>query len=292
MQAKEKPGKSTAVKRWIYIPIGIIIFMCLGTVYSWSVFRKPIEKLFNLTATQSGLPYMFFLFFYAVFMPITGGFIDRYSPKIMTIIGGLIVALGWFLSSFSTSIQMLTFTYGVIAGAGVGITYGVPIAVAARWYPDKKGLAVGLTLLGFGLSPFITAPLANYLVSLNGPLFTFRILGIGFAVIISLLGLTLKFPDPEAIEDKLKSVSNKQKSLNIKTGNMLKTSTFYGLWICYIIGTLIGLMAIGITSPVAEEIINLDAGTAAFMLSLFAVFNGLGRPLFGWLTDKYSPRIN
>jgi len=276
-------------KRWIFIPLGILIFMCLGTVYSWSVFRKPVEDLLKINATQSGLPYMFFLFFYAVLMPVAGGFIDEYNPKFMTIIGGLIVSLGWFLSGFATNIIMLSITYGIIAGGGVGITYGVPIAVAAKWYPDKKGLAVGLTLLGFGLSPFVTAPLANMLVASYGVLKTFKILGIGFAVIISLLALPLKFPDSIKISNNNKSDNNK--SINIKTAEMLKKKTFYGLWGNYIIGTLIGLMAIGITTPVAVEIINLNAAKAALMVSLFSIFNGLGRPLFGWITDEFSPKI-
>ncbi len=286
-----KSRESGSDKRWIYIFLGIIIFICLGTVYSWSVFRKPIEELYNTGATQSGLPYMVFLFSYAVFMPIAGGFIDRYNPKIITIIGGLFVASGWFLSGFVEDINLLTVTYGVIAGAGVGITYGVPIAVAAKWYPDKKGFAVGLTLLGFGLSPFITAPLANYLISLYGLLQTFKVMGIGFAIVITLLALKLKFPSEKQIKENKSGSINKQKSPDIRTKEMLKTSTFYGLWICYIIGTLIGLMAIAITSPVAEEIIKLGPGKAALMLSLFAVFNGGGRPLFGWLTDRYSPKI-
>lgn len=276
-------------KRWMFIPLGILIFMCLGTVYSWSVFRKPIEDLLNINATQSGLPYMFFLFFYAALMPIAGGFIDEHNPKLMTIIGGLIVSLGWFLSGFATNIIMLSITYGVIAGGGVGITYGVPIAVAAKWYPDKKGLAVGLTLLGFGLSPFITAPLANMLVVSYGPLQTFKILGVGFAIIISILALPLRFPD--SVEINNNQVENNSNSINIKTSEMLKKRTFYVLWGNYIIGTLIGLMAIGITTPVAVEIINLNAGKAALMVSLFSIFNGLGRPLFGWLTDEFSPKI-
>mgnify|MGYP006283949541 CR=1 FL=1 len=149
---------------------------------------------------------------------------------------------------------------------------------------------MGLTLLGFGLSPFVTAPLANSLVSSYGPLQTFKILGIGFAVIISLLALPLKFPKSgEYKENKLDD--NKERDVNIETKEMFKLREFYGLWINYIIGTLIGLMAIAITSPVAEEIINLKPAKAALMLSLFSVFNGIGRPLFGWLTDKYSPKI-
>ena len=132
-KTKIATNNSENIKRWVFIPIGILIFMCLGTVYSWSVFRKPVEDLLNINATQSGLPYMFFLFFYAVFMPIAGGFIDKYNPKVMTIIGGLMVSLGWFLSGFVTNIILLSVTYGFIAGGGVGITYGVPIAVAAKW---------------------------------------------------------------------------------------------------------------------------------------------------------------
>lgn len=285
-----KGKKSNGVTRWLFIPVGILIFMCLGTVYSWSVFRNPIEELYNVGATESGLPYMAFLFFYAVLMPIAGGFIDKYNPKIMTIIGGLVVALGWFLSGFASSIVFLTVTYGVIAGGGVGITYGVPLAVAAKWFPDKKGLAVGLTLMGFGLSPFVTAPLAGWLVKLYGPLQTFKILGIGFAIIITLISLPLKFPHENNKTKGGKLDKNREIPIDIETSKMFKTPAFYGLWICYVIGTMIGLMAISITSPVAEEIIKLKATEAALMVSLFAVFNGLGRPLFGWLTDKYSPQ--
>jgi len=150
--------------RWIYIPLGLIIFMCMGTIYSWSIFRKPIESAFNIGATESGLPYMVFLVFYALAMPFAGNLIDKHGPRFMTILGGLFISVGWFMSGFTTNITLLTITYGVIGGIGVGIAYGAPMAVAAKWFPKKKGLAVGLTLGGFGLSPFITAPAANWLI--------------------------------------------------------------------------------------------------------------------------------
>ncbi|WP_026188854.1 L-lactate MFS transporter [Orenia marismortui] len=277
-------------KRWLYIPLGLIIFMCMGTVYAWSVFRKPIEELFNIGATQSGLPYMFFLVSYALGMPIAGGLIEKYGPKLITIIGGLIVSIGWVLSGFASSINMLIISYGVIAGAGVGVAYGAPMAVAAKWFPDKKGLAVGLTLGGFGLSPFVTAPLANWLVNSYGPFQTFKILGIAFAIIITVLALPLKFPGRELSIDSDQDKSNDKNEINLDTKDMIKTPTFYGLWICFVIGTLVGLMAIGISSPVAEEVVNLDASTAAFMVSFFAIFNGIGRPIFGGITDKLNPK--
>lgn len=284
MQASVTENKS----RWLYIPLGLIIFMCMGTIYSWSIFRKPIESAFNIGATESGLPYMFFLVFYALAMPFAGSYMDKYGPRIMTIAGGLLISLGWFLSGFTSSITVLTLSYGIIGGTGVGIAYGAPMAVAAKWFPDKEGLAVGLTLGGFGLSPFITAPAASWLIREFGAFSTFKILGILFAVIITLLAIPLKFPE----NNKKKSQKNKKHSsnLNIDTKKMLKSRSFYALWTTFIIGTVIGLMAIAISGPVAEELINLDSATASIYVSLFAIFNGIGRPIFGALTDKFKAK--
>lgn len=287
-----KKEKSVSIiennKRWLYIPLGLIIFMCMGTIYSWSIFRTPIETSFNIGATESGLPYMFFLVFYALAMPFAGSYMDKYGPRIMTITGGLLIAIGWFLSGFTSSITMLTISYGVIGGTGVGIAYGAPMAVAAKWFPDKEGLAVGLTLGGFGLSPFITAPAASWLIRNFGAFTTFKILGVLFAIIITLLALPLKFPEEN--KQISKNMDNIKKSLEIDPKNMLKSRSFYALWTTFVIGTIIGLMAIAISGPVAEELINLDSATASIYVSFFAIFNGIGRPIFGALTDKLKAK--
>ena len=275
--------------RWIYIPLGLVIFMCMGTIYSWSIFRKPIETAFNISATQSSLPYMFFLVFYAITMPFAGNYIDKYGPKIMTILGGIFIGVAWFLSGFTANIILLTLTYGVLGGIGVGIAYGAPMAVAAKWFPDKKGLAVGLTLGGFGFSPFLTAPIANWLISNFGPFTTFKVLGIAFALIITVLALPLKFParfEEQSETDQNTSTLIKQ----LEPKEMIKKKSFYALWGCFTIGTVVGLMAIGISSPVAEELINLNPTTASIFISIFAIFNGIGRPIFGALTDKIKPQ--
>lgn len=289
MANKIKTSAFKNKKRWLYIPLASMIFMCMGTIYSWSVFRKPIENAFNMGATESGMPYMVFLVFDTLAVFFAGSYIDKYGPKIITIAGGILISLGWFLSGFTSSAIALTISYGVIGGLGSGIAYGAPIAVAAKWFPDKGGLAVGLTLAGFGLSPFLTAPAASWLIRNYGVFTTFKILGVLFAVIITLLALPLKFPAKnETISTKNKSINS---SLETNSKDMLKTKKFYALWITFFIGTFIGLMTIAISGPVAEELINLDSITASFYISLFAVFNGAGRPIFGALTDKLNVKI-
>ncbi|MEQ9000286.1 MAG: OFA family MFS transporter [Coleofasciculus sp. B1-GNL1-01] len=274
--------------RWFLIPLGSLVLLCLGTVYSWSIFRKPLEDLFGISATQSLLPFTFLLVLYALLMPITGFYIDKIGVSKITAIGGVVTGIGYLLSSFTTNIILLTITYGVIAGAGVGIAYGVPLAVSAKWFPDRKGLAVGLTAIGFGLSPLVTAPLAKGLIEAFGVLPSFAILGISLTAIILVISITLRLPPvgwkphnwtPKQIE----SSKNQRRQL-------LQSPSFYALWFCYTIGTFVGLSAIGISSPVAQEIIQLDATTAAITVSIFAVFNGIGRPLFGWLTDRLQPK--
>jgi len=277
------------LKRWLYVVLGLIINICLGTVYSWSVFKKPLEDLFTCSATQSGMPYMIFLAAFAFSMPFAGFFLEKLGPRLTVIIGGVFVGFGWAVSSWAGSIGVITLTYGLIAGIGVGITYGAPLAVATKWFPKKKGLAVGLTLVGFGLSPFITAPLARHLIATNGVMSTFLTLGIAFFVIIVILSLPLRFPREGelAIEG---SSKKKESEIEIGPAQMLKKKQFYGLWICYVIGTLAGLTVIGITSPFGVEVVGLTAAGGAVAASIFGIFNGVGRPIFGALTDKLGPR--
>lgn len=276
--------------RWFLILLGTLVLLCLGTVYSWSIFRKPIETLLNVGATESLLPYTFALLFYSVFVSITGFYLDRLGTRRITMIGGVILGIGYLLSSFATNISMLIFSYGVLVGTGVGITYGVPMVVAARWFPDKKGLAMGLTIIGFGLSPVVTAPLAKRLIDDYGVQQTLLILGIVFTVIILSISMMLKVPPTGWKPKEKQTVQNKTVPEKTHQSSLFQTRSFYSLWICYSIGTLVGLSAIGISSPVAQEIIKLNPTLAASSVSLFALFNGLSRPLFGWLTDRFQPR--
>ena len=284
--------------RWILVVLGMIINLCLGSIYSWSVFVGPLTTYFtkdldqSVSASEILLPFSVFLAFFAIAMPFTGKYIEKYGPRNITIIGGCLTGVGWLLSSFAGSVQWLYLFYGVIAGIGVGIAYGVPVAVAARWFPDRRGLAVGLTLLGFGFSAVLTANIAGFLISATGVMNTFRMFGIAFIILIVLLALPLKFPaigwrpagwTPPA------PAPGQMVTCEFKREQMLKTSTFYALWACYFIGCLAGLMAIGIAKPVGVDI-GIETGLATILVGVFAIFNGFGRPVFGALTDKLTPR--
>jgi MFS transporter, OFA family, oxalate/formate antiporter len=277
--------------RWLFLPLGISAMLCLGTVYTWSIFRKPLTEAFKkqgmtIGATDTLLPFAILLVVFAILMPIASRYIERYGAAKVTAVGGTIVGLGYFLSSFANSIPLLILTYGLIAGAGVGIVYGVPIAVTAKWFPDRQGLAVGFTVVGFGLSPLITAPLAGFLIKTYGIDSAFRIFGVAFTLILLAISTQLKFPPAGWHPSSQSAVT----PASADSDNLLSSPSFFALWSCYAIGTLAGLMAIGIAKDVGEKIIELDPNMATASVSVFAIFNGVGRPLFGWLTDRIKPK--
>ena len=289
--------------RWLLIIIGTIIELCLGAVYAYSVLSVPLKKVFvdsfglNPSAIEMQLPYIVSLAMFAITMPLAGKYIEKLGPKKIGIIGGIIVGLGWILASFATSPMTLAVLYGFVAGVGVGVAYGSPITTSARWFPDKRGLAVGLTLLGFGFSAFITGKVADTLSTSIGIFNTLRILGVVFLILVVVLSMFLSFPPsgwcprgwtPPAAASGVKADFTREE--------MTKTKTFSGLWICYTIGALAGLMAIGVAKPAGLEVAangGMDAAAAGVLMTNlilpFAFCNAIGRPIFGTLTDKLNP---
>ncbi|HEX7503847.1 MAG TPA: OFA family MFS transporter [Syntrophales bacterium] len=292
MSAEKLFGMPAEKGRWVFIVLGFIINICLGSVYAYSVFRGPVQKILNMSATEAGLPFMVFLALFATMVFFGGLILAKLGPKMLGWLGGIIVGIGWILASFSTSGTMLTITYGLIGGAGVGLAYGAPLAVAGRWFPDKRGLAMGLTLAGFGGSPFVSANVAAALIKLVGAMQTFMYMGVAFLVIVVVCFIPFRFPKdgwlPEGWKPPAAAASS---AMDLDMAGMTKISTFYGLFLCYTIGCLAGLMAIGLSASVAQEIIKIDPVTAATLVGVFAIFNGVGRPIFGVLTDKLSPKM-
>ena len=284
--------------RWVLVASGLIINLCLGSIYAWSVFVEPLTDYYSgelgqaVTANDILMPFSVFLAVFAITMPFTGKIIDKYGPRNVTISGGVLTGLGWLLASFSSSVPMLSLMYGVIGGIGVGIAYSVLVAVSVRWFPDRRGLAVGLTVLGVGFSAFFTANIAGYFIGAYGVMNTFRIFGVVIIILTILLALPLKFPTSGWVPGGWTPPPLKpgeEKPCECNRSLMLKSSSFYGLWACYFIGCLAGLMAISIAKPVGTDV-GIEGGLAIFLVGFFAIFNGGGRPVFGALTDKLTPR--
>lgn len=282
--------------RWVLVVLGLLINLCLGSIYSWSVFVNPLMDYFtntlghDVSANEILMPFSVFLACFAIAMPLAGKYIEEWGPRNTAIVGGILTGTGWILASMTDSVGMLYIVYGIIGGIGVGIAYGVPVAVAARWFPDRRGLAVGLAVLGFGFSAFLTANAADFLIKDFGVMNTFRIFGIAFIFLIVLFALPLRFPPPGWMPPGYVPPLDKDgEYCECTRDNMLKTKTFYGLFICYFIGCTAGLMAISIAKPVGTEMAGVAPALGTLLVGFFAIFNGFGRPFFGSLSDRLNP---
>jgi MFS family permease len=285
--------------RWVLVVAGLVINLCLGAVYSWSVFVNPLMDYFSLqfgqtvTANEVLLPYSVILAVFAITMAFTGRYIETRGPQKITVIGCILTGLGWLSASTVSSILMLSVMYGVIGGIGIGIAYGATVAVAARWFPDRRGLAVGLTVFGVGFSAFITANLAGLFIAAYGVMGTFRIFGIGIILVTVPLALPLAFPPegwrPAGMKPSV-SGGGETVTCECNRSEMVKAPAFYGLWMCYFIGCIAGLMAVSISKPVGTELVQLGTGLATALVGFFAIFNGGGRLVFGVLTDRLDPK--
>ncbi len=256
-----------------------MVFM--GTVYSWSVFRVEVETLYGVNTVLSGLPYMLSLFFYAMSMMVTGRFMHEKNTRLIAAIGIVFISLGWGLASYATSLFLLSISYGVLIGIGVGMVYGIPVFIINRQY-QNSGVLTGIVLLGFGVSPLFSAPYVHYLISVIGLTETFSRLAM---LTLILLPLVFMFTVKQPLQ--------KQK---IQSVNLFTPNVFVLLYGIFLIGTTIGLMMIGLSYRIGVINYGFNGGRVALALSVFALLNGLARPLFGWIVDRkgfvYAARLS
>ncbi len=260
------------MKTVLFLLSGFLLMMFLGTVYAWSVFRVEVEMVYQSSTLQSGLPYMTSLFFYAISMMITGRLLTINNTRMIVLIGVMLVSVGWFLSSVSTTLLLLTMSYGVLIGVGVGMVYGVPVFIVNQRY-EKSGLYTGIILSGFGASPLVMAPLVHIWIKDLGLTQTFFIMGT--LTLIVLLPLAFMFKTNTVL---LKKQETKEYPFSIKT--------FVLLYTMFLIATTIGLMMIGLSYRIGVINYRFNVNHVALSLSFFAVLNGIARPLFGWIVDK------
>jgi MFS family permease len=279
--------------RWGLIAIGAVIFFFIGAIYSWSIFRGPIQRHFGCSATAAGLPYMLFFAVQAFLMPFIGPYVDKFNPGRVILLNGAIMSAGLILASYARDIYEFTAAFSLVFGLGATAVYAAPIALASKWFADKKGFAIGLTLFGMGLAPLIIAPMAAKAIAYFGVLQTFRLLGAVILAVVLVLFYPIKFPPPAY------SPEGRAQPLNAAAGDdqvqysgaaMYKTPSFYALWFCFMISSAGGLMVIGITHQIAVEMYKISEASAAVAISIFAFFNAAGRPVWGLIIDRVRPK--
>jgi MFS transporter, OFA family, oxalate/formate antiporter len=273
--------------RWLPVVGGILMNLALGSLYAWSVFVLPLEREFGWRRADTSWVYTIAIVTFALTFVAAGRIQDLKGPKICAFLGGLLVSGGFFLSSYTNSLLFLYVTFGVVVGLGNGFGYATPIPVASKWFPDKRGLVVGLMVGGYGAGSALLGPLAIRLISSVGWRPTFQILGVVFFVMTMIGTALLKNPPSGYRPPNWQPSSGVVASADYSTAEMLATPTFYLMWVAYCLGTTAGQMAISQLVPFAGSA-GLGALAATLVLPVSALGNAGGRILSGWMSDRFG----
>ncbi|MGA3056228.1 MAG: OFA family MFS transporter [Candidatus Korobacteraceae bacterium] len=287
---------STGLNRWWRVIGGLSMNLALGSLYAWSVFIAPLEKEFKWHRVDTSMVFTIAVVVFALTFIVAGRLQDKFGPFWISLTGGVLVSLGFFLCAFTHSLTYLYICFGVIGGLGNGFGYATPIPVMAKWFPDKRGLAVGLAVAGYGGGSAIFGPLAaSYLIPSFGWRSTFQVLGVIFFVMTIFGAFLLKNPPagykPAGWTPPPQTAKAAATTYEFTPGETLRTPTFYFMWVAYALGCSAGLMVISQLVPFAKSVGIPSTTLAAFGLVVGAVGNASGRILSGWMSDHLG-RIN
>jgi OFA family oxalate/formate antiporter-like MFS transporter len=276
--------------RWLMVAAALVLQLCLGVLYAWSVFRAPLMKQFGWTVKEAGYPLMASFFFFAVGMIVAGRWQDKAGPKKVAIFGGILLAAGCFLAgAIGQTVGGMVFAYGVLGGLGVGFAYVTPIATCIKWFPDMRGTITGLAVFGFGAGTLVFGPLINKLIVSIGLSQTFFAVGAIMLVCVCGAGSMFKVPPagykPAGWNPPAPAAGSPTK-LDWTPNEIIGNAQFYVLWLIYLFGAGAGLMIIGQAVPIGLEVAKLERGVAAAGLGTMALLNGLGRLVHGSISDK------
>ena len=276
------PEKVT--NRWLIAGAGVVMQIALGAVYAWSVFRKPLSEEYDASVSSVNVAFTLTIVFLGISAYFGGLWMAKAGPRKVAITAGLLYGAGVILASFaSSSVTLLYLTYGVIAGIGIGLGYIVPVATLVKWFPDKRGMITGIAVAGFGAGAVVTAPVAKGLISSSGVFETFAILGIAYAILVIGASLFIKNPPegykPEGWEPDTAERSDRS-GVDFDLRGALRTWQWFALWALLFLNVTAGIAVISEAAPMAEEIGGASAAAAASLVSLIAIFNGVGR--FAW----------
>lgn len=280
---------TTTKNRWLIAASAVFIHISIGAAYAYSVYTQPLVETKGWSMASVTTAFTIMMVLGGGSAALFGKFVERSGPRKSAMLAAVLFGLGQAGSGFAISMDSLTgflLSYGLLSGLGLGIGYIAPVSTLVKWFPDKRGLATGMAVLGFGTGALITAPVAASLIESIGISYTFYILGISYFVLMT-LGASYIAPPPRnwmpaGMKAAVKAGTRKiKKDLSQATsGEAVRTKHFWMLWTMMLINTSAGIMMISVASPMAQNIVGLSAGAAATMVGIMGVFNGGGR--LGW----------
>ena len=286
--------------RWLMALSAVGVHLCIGSVYAWSVYVNPIQEQLNWTLTDVTITFSIAILCLGLSAALMGKFVERNGPKVSALIAASLFGLGTMgagLAIMMESKMLLYFFYGVLGGCGLGIGYISPVSTLVKWFPDKRGMATGLAIMGFGFASAIWGPTIKILIESVGIANTFFILGAFYFVVMFLSALYLEGPPknymPPKYKQKIEEGSKKiKKDLEmLGLSEAIKTPRFYGIWIMLFLNITCGIAIIGVASPLLQEVVGISAIAAAAAVGLMGIFNGAGRIFWAALSDYLTRPI-
>ena len=280
--------------RWIQLTLGILCMIMVANLqYGWTLFVNPLDAKYHWGRAAIQVAFTIFVLTETWLVPIEGYLVDRYGPKIVVLVGGLLAGISWILNAYADSLTML-YISAAIGGIGAGAVYGTCIGNALKWFPDLRGLAAGLTAAGFGAGSALTIIPIQAIIKSSGYEAAFLYFGIGQGLIVFLAAFALSAPKPGQVPAGTGVVRVEQTTRNYRPMEILKTPVFWVMYVMFVMMAAGGLMATAQLGPIAKDykvaevpvsLLGLTLPALTFALSIDRVLNGLTRPFFGWVSD-------
>ncbi|MGV8146457.1 MAG: OFA family MFS transporter [Alkaliphilus sp.] len=288
--------KPYVLTRWSIPFAGFLVALMGGFSYAWGVFIVPLSEKYDWSTAEASLPFTAYILFLAFVMVPAGKLQDQFGPKKISIIGSILFFIAYGLASlvsYFPSPWWLIMTYGVLGGTASALTYACAAPTARKWFPDKPGFAISVAVMGVGLAALFVAPLkADFLLPELGIEKTLLFMGILSSVVCLFASWLFRDPPVEWKPEGWVPGKAKNKTSEIRREatpmEVLKSPVFYTMWFSFFLVVAGGMMCIGLLPAFGEKILGLTPISASIAISIFAGFNGLGRPFAGYLSDRFG----
>lgn len=281
--------------KWLIVLSAIGIHICIGSVYAWSVLTKPIMQAMGFTLQETTWTFSIAILFLGLSAGFLGSYVEKHGPRRSGLVSTVFFGIGMLGTAFALSqhsLLLMYLFYGVIGGIGLGTGYITPVSTLVKWFPNNRGLATGLAIMGFGFASLIAGPVMQLLIAKYGLINNFIILGCVYMVIMTASSLYLEPPKVSAVTEvkaKLASLpENNQAQYTVNEA--MKTWHFYALWWIFFTNITCGIGLLAVASPMAQEVIQMTPLAAASMVGIIGLLNGLGRIVWSTISDYIGRR--